>query len=224
MLTAVAFAVLGSYFVGAVPFGFLAGRLCGVDVRTKGSGNIGATNVFRVIGKPAGITVFILDFQKGYLPVTVGKHLLEGGTLPEWIPVVLALATILGHNYTFWLGFKGGKGIATSAGALVALVPFAVGIAVIVWLLLVFTTRYVAIASLGSALAIPVVVIVGGIRGGTTDVPLFVFSILVAILAFLRHRTNIVRLIAGTEHRFGRRGKSNESSRVDALPAKEKDC
>lgn len=206
MIIAAIVAVLASYLLGATPFGYLAGRLKGVDVRTMGSGNIGATNVFRVIGKPTGIAVFVLDFLKGFVPVVLGQRLVEEGVLPEWIAVLLALATILGHNYTFWLGFRGGKGIATSAGAIVALLPLAVGIAAVVWIVLALTTRYVAVASLGAALAIPLVVLVVGLRGGSMDVPLLAFSILVAMLAFVRHRANLERLMQGSEHRIGGKG------------------
>lgn len=206
MIIAAIVAVLASYLLGATPFGYLAGRLKGVDVRTMGSGNIGATNVFRVIGKPTGIAVFVLDFLKGFVPVVLGQRLVEERVLPEWIAVLLALATILGHNYTFWLGFRGGKGIATSAGAIVALLPLAVGIAAVVWIVLALTTRYVAVASLGAALAIPLVVLVVGLRGGSMDVPLLAFSILVAMLAFVRHRANLERLMQGSEHRIGGKG------------------
>lgn len=206
MVIAVVLAILGSYVVGSIPFGYLAGRLKGVDVRTRGSGNIGATNVFRVIGKTAGIAVFSLDFCKGYIPVAVGGSLAGNGILPDWVPVVMALAAILGHNYTFWLGFKGGKGIATSAGAIVALVPLAVGLAAGVWIVLMVATRYVAVASLGAALTIPLVVAGTGIRNDAVDAPLLGFSVLVAILAFVRHRANITRLMSGSEHRFGTSG------------------
>ena len=203
MIIAAIVAVLASYLLGATPFGYLAGRLKGVDIRTKGSGNIGATNVFRVIGKPAGIAVFVLDFLKGFVPVVVGQGLVEEGVLPAWIAVLLALATILGHNYTCWLGFRGGKGIATSAGAIVALMPLAVAIAAGVWMVLALATRYVAVASLGAALAIPLVVLGVGLRSASMDVPLLGFSIFVAILAFVRHRANIERLMNGSEHRIG---------------------
>jgi glycerol-3-phosphate acyltransferase PlsY len=177
----------------------------GLDIRTVGSGNIGATNVFRVIGKSAGITVFVLDFLKGFVPVMAAQRAVTQGVLPEWSLVFLALAAILGHNYTFWLGFRGGKGIATSAGAIVALLPVAVGIATVVWIVLMLLTRYVAVASLGAAITIPVVVVAIGMRGDVINLPLLGFSILVMILAFVRHRTNIVRLMEGSEHRFGSR-------------------
>ena len=117
------------YIAGATPFGFLAGKAKGVDIRKHGSGNIGATNVLRILGKPIGVSVFLADFLKGALPVLLSVYLVGRDGVPlqafgrDVVPVFVALATILGHNFTFWLGFKGGKGVATSAGALVALMP-----------------------------------------------------------------------------------------------------
>jgi len=209
-LTAI-LAILLAYIIGATPFGFLAGKIIkGVDVRDHGSGNIGATNVFRVIGKPAGIAVFVLDFLKGFLPVYLIHNAAEigfmagvGEDFPRWLGILAALATILGHNFTFWLGFKGGKGIATSAGAITALMPGAVGIALVTWIILMVATRYVAVASIGSAIAIPIAIAVMQLRSGGIYWPMMAFGIAVASLAIVRHRSNIGRLRAGTEHRMG---------------------
>ena len=199
-------AFLASYLFGATPFGYLAGKMRGIDIRDHGSGNIGATNVLRVLGKPVGITVLVLDLLKGLMPVLVTKWLAAGndtGSEATIVAMLAALGTILGHNFTFWLKFRGGKGIATSAGALLALLPVAMGCGLVVWLVLFFATRYVSVASMGAALAIPTVTAITDLENR----PLLVFSILIAILAIARHRANIQRLLAGTENRFSRKPK-----------------
>lgn len=193
--------IVASYVFGATPFGYLAGRLRGVDIRQHGSGNIGATNAFRVLGKPTGITVFVLDFLKGLLPVVIATRVLPDAPLA---PLIAGIGTILGHNFTFWLGFRGGKGIATSAGVLLALLPVAMLVGLAVWFILFFATRYVAVASIGAAIAIPIATVV---RNGE-NWPLLVFSIAIAVLAIVRHRPNIQRLMAGTENRFHRKSKT----------------
>jgi acyl phosphate:glycerol-3-phosphate acyltransferase len=196
-------AVVASYVFGATPFGYLAGRMRGMDIRQHGSGNIGATNAFRVLGKPTGITVFVLDFLKGLLPVLVAARVFpDAGLAP---PLLAGIGAILGHNFTFWLKFRGGKGIATSAGVLLALLPVAMLVGLGVWLLLFLSTRYVAVASIGAAFAIPVVT---ALRNVADTTPLLIFSIAIAVLAIVRHRPNIQRLIAGTENRFHRKSKT----------------
>ncbi|MEM7145689.1 MAG: glycerol-3-phosphate 1-O-acyltransferase PlsY [Verrucomicrobiota bacterium] len=192
--------ILAAYVVGATPFGFLAGKLRGIDIRQHGSGNIGATNVLRTLGKPLGIAVFILDFVKGLAPAFVALQLFpEPGSL---IPIVAALATILGHNYTFWLGFKGGKGIATSAGALLALMPLPILAALVVWILVFSTSKYVSLASMLAALAVPVSLAILQFTRGPQNIPLLVFASLIACLAIYRHKSNIKKLLSGTENRF----------------------
>src|SRR5436190_8322894 len=117
-------AFLASYVTGATPFGYFAGKMRGVDIRQHGSGNIGATNVFRVLGKGIGIPVFILDMLKGFLPVILTESILKDRDIPAvWPAISAAVGAVVGHNFTFWLHFKGGKGIATSAGGLLALLP-----------------------------------------------------------------------------------------------------
>ena len=195
--------ILAAYVIGSTPFGFVAGKLKGKDIRNHGSGNIGATNALRVLGKGIGYTVFLMDFLKGLLPVLgakalVGKEIF-GSVVPDWLPIAVALATILGHNFTFWLGFKGGKGIATSGGTMLGLMWLAVVIALVVWMLVYFPTRYVALASLGAAVSMPVTVAFSeGVKG-----PLFWFAVALMVLAFVRHRSNIARLLAGTELKMG---------------------
>jgi len=195
-----AFYLLLAYLIGSIPFGYLIGRVHGVDLREVGSGNIGATNVLRTLGKWWGYSVFFLDFGKGVL--AVGLAILAGS--PEWILVGSGVLVIAGHNFPVWLGFRGGKGIATSAGVLITLFPWPVFIsALIAWVLLFFTTRYVSVASLASAIALAGSAIVlsfynqmSWFLAGT--------ALVISLLGVLRHRSNIDRLCRGTEPKFSK--------------------
>ena len=208
MIWLVALLIVGAYVVGATPFGFLMGKSRGLDIRNHGSGNIGATNVFRIVGKKEGVFVFLLDVLKGLGPVLLGRHLAggilegEGGDSLSIVSVLIALATIIGHNHTFWLGFKGGKGVATSAGALVALMPWPVLVSVVVWVAFFFTSRYVSVASIAAAISVPISLVVQGFINGSFDLPLLILGIVVAVLGVWRHRVNIARLRDGTEARM----------------------
>ena len=201
LLTALLIA-LGAFLLGSIPTGYLVAHAKGIDIRQHGSGNIGATNVFRTLGKPLGILVFFLDALKGFAAVWLAMR--YGGE-SAWPGILAAVAAIAGHNYTPWLGFKGGKGIATSAGVLIALMPWAVLAIALVWFAVFFATRYVSLASICAAAALPVAV--GGLwfYGCGGNGPLLGFSALIAALAIWRHRSNIERLMAGTEHRFDRK-------------------
>ena len=196
-------ALLAAFLLGSVPTGYLVGRLKGVDIRQHGSGNIGATNVLRTLGKPLGILVFVIDALKGLAAVLVPLWLLGPG-VPAWLPVVAGVAAVAGHNYTPWLGFKGGKGIATSAGVLLGLMPWAVLVVAVVWFAVFSATRYVSLASMLAALALPVAVAGLWSAGIGGNAPLLVFALLLSALAIWRHRSNIGRLRAGTEPRFAR--------------------
>jgi acyl phosphate:glycerol-3-phosphate acyltransferase len=195
-----------AFLAGSIPFGLLVARAHGIDIRRHGSGNIGATNVYRVIGKGYGVLVFTLDFLKGLLPVLVAVRLAPGAAVGESLPVIAtALAAIIGHNHPPWLGFKGGKGIATSAGALLALFPLALIIGLLVWMMLVRITGYVSVGSMGAALAIPLAVAGEGFLSSQGHRPAHLaFALAVAALAIWRHRSNIRNLRAGTEHRIHR--------------------
>jgi glycerol-3-phosphate acyltransferase PlsY len=197
-------AALASYVAGATPFGFLAARMRGVDIREHGSGNIGATNVIRVLGKRIGLPVFALDMLKGWLPVMLTRWILEPhGITSDWPAICAAVGAVLGHNFTFWLHFRGGKGIATSAGVLLALLPIPLCAALATWALLFRTTRYVAVASIGASLMVPAATILLRFVRGTPGLPLVAFSVVIGLLAVWRHRSNIRRLLDGTENRFG---------------------
>lgn len=201
-----------AYVIGATPFGYLAGRLKGIDIREHGSGNIGATNVLRTLGKPIGITVFILDFLKGFVPVALALQWTAGKPSAELAGILAALGTILGHNFTFWLKFKGGKGIATSAGALVGLMPWCVLIALVAWLVTFRVSRYVALASIVAAIVLPLAVLILGLTKGSLSPAILVFSLVLSALAVFRHRTNIKRLREGTENRFVPKSQRKEAS------------
>jgi glycerol-3-phosphate acyltransferase PlsY len=188
-----------AYFIGSIPTGYLFGRARGIDIRTTGSGNIGATNVFRTLGKGAGIAVLLLDALKGFIPA---EYLHFGATpeTQELHAMVAGLFAILGHNYTCWLRFKGGKGIATSAGVLIALVPYGLLITLGVWLVVLAVTRYVSLASICAAVVLPFAV-----WGVGRSRPMIVLCSVLSILAIYKHRSNMQRLLAGTENRLGRK-------------------
>jgi len=188
-----------AYVIGATPFGFLAGKIKGIDIRDHGSGNIGATNVMRTLGKPVGITVLILDILKGMAPVIIAKCVSDSSL----VAIASSIVAIMGHNYTFWLGFRGGKGIATTAGAVVAIIPFAIVFAVIAWLVTLKTTRYVSVASMAAAVAIPLEVLVEGLMRDRFDIAIFGFALFVCVLAIWKHRSNIGRLKRGEEPKTG---------------------
>lgn len=210
-----ALCVLAAYVIGAMPFGFWFSKLKGIDIREHGSGNIGATNVFRVVGRKTGISVFVLDILKGFLPVFAGKHFvgptLEGAAnAGQWLgaaSVALALAAIIGHNYTFFLGFKGGKGIATSAGAMIAFLPLVFVTSLATWALTLYFSGYVALASIAAAMSIPPTTFVLGWIDGEVNYPVIFFGVFASIMAIWRHRANIRRLLAGEEDRFDRKSK-----------------
>lgn len=190
--------VLISYLIGAIPFGLLIARMRGVDIQKVGSGNIGATNVLRSVGKPWGILTFACDALKGFLPVLLLPRL--AGTPHALLPIACAMAAILGHNFPVYLRFRGGKGVATSAGALLALAPAAVAVGLAAWALVFFTSRYVSLASIVGAVVIPV----AGWWLYRPGLALPVFLSVLGGLIILRHRTNIQRLLNGTENRFAR--------------------
>jgi glycerol-3-phosphate acyltransferase PlsY len=192
------------YLLGSVPTGFLIGKARGVDLRTLGSGNIGATNALRVLGKPAGVLVFVIDAFKGvaacWAVPRLAEHLAPGlaGEL-ERNAILAGLAAIVGHNYTCWLRFKGGKGIATSAGALGVLMPTALLLTLGLWLVVFALSRYVSLASITAAFGLPW--IVWATQGSPT---LIIAAVALSLLALWKHKGNIQRLLHGTEHRFTR--------------------
>jgi glycerol-3-phosphate acyltransferase PlsY len=199
---------VASYLLGSIPTGFLVARVKGIDIRKVGSGNIGATNALRVLGKPAGILVLLVDALKGWVAVRVVAMLIvEQFSSPDLLggdrvfaAIVASLFAVLGHNYPCWLGFKGGKGIATSAGVLTALVPWALLIILSVWIVLCAATRYVSIGSLAASATLPFATWLT-----TRDWTLTAVTGAMGVLAIYKHKGNIQRLMNGTEPRFGQK-------------------
>ena len=202
-LAGYALAALIAYLLGSIPTGYVAGRMRGIDIRQTGSGNIGATNVFRVLGRTAGILVLIIDGLKGYAACAW-----VAGLVMHWFPatardadalrITAGLAAILGHNFTCWLKFRGGKGIATSAGVLAALVPGALLIILSIWIVVFAVTRYVSLASITASFALPLATWLT-----RQSISLTLVTGAMAALAIYKHRSNIQRLMQGTENRFG---------------------
>jgi glycerol-3-phosphate acyltransferase PlsY len=200
-------AAVAAYLIGSVPTGFIVGKTKGIDIRTVGSGNIGATNVFRVLGKPAGILVLLADALKGWIAVALVSKAISRWVAPgapeqaeEGFQIVAAVFAVIGHNYTFWLRFKGGKGIATSAGVLLAIVPGPLAIIVSIWIILFAVTRYVSIASIAASFSLP---FASWITGRSTT--MILVTAVLSVLAIYKHRTNIQRLLNGTENRFSKK-------------------
>ena len=200
--------LVGSYILGSIPFGYLAGRFAGIDIRKFGSGNIGATNAVRVLGKKYGYPVFALDFLKGFGAVRISM-LMASGPPPGWnspeiFGIAAAISCVIGHSYPPWLKFKGGKGVATSAGTLFALAPMVGFIGVAIWMVTFWVTRYVSLASVTAAVALPIVILAVSWRNENAKA-IFYFSVCVAAVVIWRHRSNLSRLLSGTEPRFTRK-------------------
>ena len=204
-----------AYLVGSIPFGLIVGLAKGVDPRTAGSGNIGATNVARLLGRKWFFVVFTLDMCKSLIPMLIASA--AAHRLPEqqrdgtiyllWL--LVGFAAVLGHMFSIFLKFSGGKGVATSAGVMLGLWPYFTGpglIAIAVFLVVFFVWRYISLGSIVAAVAVPVAYLVmGRMRGWPvfgSQLPLLVFAVVMALLIIYKHRTNIARLRAGTEHRM----------------------
>ncbi len=191
---------VAAYLAGSIPFGLFAGWIAGVDIRTKGSGNIGFTNVLRVCGGKVGIPVLLLDIAKGFFPAWCAMGMGQQSIL---IGVLCGLLAIVGHTFPVWLRFRGGKGVATSAGVLGALLPQELGLAVLVFLLAVGLTRYISLGSILGALTVVVAhLLLAGQPFGADELPRTILAILMAVLVIVRHRSNLGRLLAGTENKI----------------------
>lgn len=200
--------ILAAYLIGSVPFGYIAGRINGIDLREHGSHNIGATNTVRVLGKRWGIPVFILDFLKGFVPLLLMKyHLGEDVTRFDasqmgWL-VGMLFALVLGHTFTCFLRFRGGKGVATTAGCLAALSPTIGLCAVAAWVVCMILTRYVSLSSMvaGVAMLLSAAYLFWYRDGVCSVADMMVLGLLflVFVLVVVKHRSNIVRLYRGTE-------------------------
>jgi len=204
---------VAAYLLGSIPAGYLVARAKGIDIRAVGSGNIGATNVFRTLGKPLGILVLVVDGLKGFAACSwladfVVRPFAVAPDKIECLKIVAGICAVLGHNYTCWLKFKGGKGIATSAGVFFALAPLAAGIALVTWIVAAVLTRYVSIASIVAAVALPTAVWL------TKDSLLLgIVTTALGLLAIFKHRDNVQRLLNGTEQRFGQKSATQEATK-----------
>ena len=196
---------VGAYLLGSLPTGFLVARARGVDIRTVGSKNMGATNVFRVLGKGPGTFVLLVDLLKGLGAVVLARYFVRHVMVfdgyawynPAGAGIIAGIGAILGHNYTCWLGFKGGKGIATSGGVIVALVPWAFLVALVTWIVFFVTSRFVSVASIAAAAVLPFAT-----WFSTHNLMLTVVTGAMGALAIYKHKANIQRLLNGTESRF----------------------
>ena len=193
--------LVACFLVGGIPFGYIIGKCHGVDIREYGSGNIGATNVLRTCGKPAGLLCFFLDTLKGFGPVFAVLHLTDATALT----MSAVAGTVCGHIWTPYLRFRGGKGIATSAGALLAVAWVPVVVGLVSWIIVVTATRYVSLGSILAAASLPITsLLLGrGLPGEPLPMPIIVLFSLLAVIAIARHYANIKRLLAGTENKLG---------------------
>ncbi len=187
------------YFLGSIPTGFLWAKARGIDIRKVGSGNIGATNVMRALGKGPGLAVLLIDAAKGFLPVYVAPRLFPSVDRTT-LQITCCIFVIAGHNWTCWLRFKGGKGVATSSGALLAFLPVPFLCAFGVWAIIFAIGRYVSLASIGGAVALPIATLFH-----EKDTTTFVFTVVLAAVVIYKHKSNMQRLLAGTENRIGKR-------------------
>ena len=206
-LTAAGLALLLGFLLGSVPSGYIAGRARGIDIRTVGSGNLGATNVFRTLGWPAGVAVLAADISKGVLAAWIGLTLIPAVVvrLPDLTGLIAALGAVLGHSLSPWVGFRGGKGVATAAGAVLMLAPLPALAALRVWGLVLATTRVMSVASIAGAVVLPVTLaLVEFMRGSGEERrwATLIFATVVAAWVIWRHRSNMARLREGTESKL----------------------
>jgi len=201
--------VVVSYLIGAVPWAFIIGKLRGIDIRDQGSGNVGATNVRRVLGKKLGILCFFLDFLKGFIPafaiLNLNKYV-ELDLSIDFAFILIAFATVAGHMWPVYLKFKGGKGVSTMAGILLALAPLSLLIGGAVWAIFFYSFRYVSLASICASLTLPLsAYLLSKYEVYKLSDTLLGILIILAALVIFRHKGNIIRLINGTENRFSKK-------------------
>ncbi|MEZ4411973.1 MAG: glycerol-3-phosphate 1-O-acyltransferase PlsY [Gemmatimonadales bacterium] len=199
-------ALIASYLLGAIPTSYIAGRLFkGIDLRQHGSKNLGATNVYRIMGWRYAIPVGIFDVAKGAVPVLI---IGPAVSVVGWFPLVCGVMAVVGHVFSVFVGFKGGKGVATSAGVVLGLAPMAVGICLVLWALIVWMSGYV---SLGSVIATGVFPLLVWVLYPARRESIWLYVALAAVIIWM-HRSNIRRLMAGTENRFGRHANGSGSA------------
>ncbi|MBC2856624.1 MAG: glycerol-3-phosphate 1-O-acyltransferase PlsY [Cetobacterium sp.] len=188
-----------TYLFGSLPSGVWIGkRFKKIDIREHGSKNSGATNAYRVLGPKYGIMVLIADVLKGYIPLVIANYFgITGSSL-----VFLGLVAIFGHTFSFFLNFNGGKGVATSLGVFLYLIPNVIGILVVVFILVVYFTKYISLASIICAGLLPILTIFLPMKDSGNRIPLIILTTIVGVFVIYKHKTNISRLIKGTENKF----------------------
>jgi len=194
-------AIISAYILGSIPTSYIMGRITkGIDIREFGSGNVGATNALRVLGTKIGIFTLIIDIGKGFLAVTVGKLLVEDPS--DLILIFVGLSAIIGHIFTIFLKFKGGKGVATSAGVFIALVPIPVLITLIVFIITVWISKFVSLGSILAAFTLFTTELIINILNSFEELEILIFTFIIALFIIIRHKANIQRLIAGNENKI----------------------
>jgi glycerol-3-phosphate acyltransferase PlsY len=207
----VCFVTIGliAYCIGSFPAGYLAGRMRGIDIRKVGSGNVGATNVTRALGKHVGYPVFLVDFGKGLVAVLLAQAIARrcglNSMATDFCAALGGIFSVVGHSYPVWLGFKGGKGVATSLGVIFGISWIAALVMCAVWIVMFKLTRYVSVASIAAAIALPLAMIALYFLGALQSPVLVYFSLCLAAIVVFRHRSNLSRLFDGTEPRFARK-------------------
>ena len=192
--------LVAAYLIGSIPFSYIFGKMRGIDLRQHGSGNVGATNALRVLGTKVGVITLLLDMGKGVLAVELARILLSSGA--EWQLVIVAIAAISGHIFTIFLGFKGGKGVATSAGVFLDLFPLPCLLALLLFVLIVSITRYVSLGSISAAGFLFIYMLITSIRENFANYPSLAVVSLVAGFIIVRHKVNIQKLLQGTENKI----------------------
>ncbi|MEQ1859450.1 MAG: glycerol-3-phosphate 1-O-acyltransferase PlsY [Chthoniobacteraceae bacterium] len=220
MTPVIAVIVVLAYLLGSIPFGLIVSKSRGIDIREHGSKNIGATNVWRVLGKTWGLTTFAADVLKGVAAILLAKWIADHWQYPVPLPrgrvghanlphdfagIAAALGCILGHSFPVWLRFKGGKGVATSLGVIVGMMPLVALTDFALWSVVFAVSRYVSLASIVAAAALPVLTVAFIFAGWVKGWGYFYFAVAAGLLVIRRHRDNIKRLMAGTESRFERK-------------------
>ncbi|MCD4818246.1 MAG: glycerol-3-phosphate 1-O-acyltransferase PlsY [Candidatus Cloacimonetes bacterium] len=194
-------AVLIAYILGSFPTSFIMGKVVkGIDIRDFGSGNVGATNALRILGTKYGVSALVIDMFKGFIAIFIGKLIIKEPS--NLILILIGLAAILGHIFTIFLKFKGGKGVATSAGVFLALTPIAFSIAFIVFILIVAISKYVSLGSILASLVLLIAEIVINLKNSFADIEVLIMTIVIAFFVIIRHKANIIRLKNGNENKI----------------------
>jgi len=194
-------AVLIAYILGSFPTSFIMGKLVkGIDIRDFGSGNVGATNALRILGTKYGVSALVIDMLKGFIAIFIGKLLINEPA--NLILILIGLAAILGHIFTIFLKFKGGKGVATSAGVFLALTPIAFSIAFLVFILIVAISKYVSLGSIIASIVLLVAEIIINLQNSFADIEVLIMTVVIAFFVIIRHKANIIRLKNGNENKI----------------------